>query len=84
MRLKRASQVGILEACWESCRPIRVRKVGGSGTKGVGGGIGGCGMDAWRSRDEVGRISDLWMRCEERVDGRSLVWVRMIIVDLME
>ena len=51
--------MGILEACWESCRPMRVRKVGGSGTKGVGGGIGGCGMEAWRWRDEFGRTSDL-------------------------
>jgi hypothetical protein len=38
-RLKRASQEGILEACLERSRPMRVRKVVASGTKGVGEGI---------------------------------------------
>ena len=60
-----------------------MRKVGGSGTKGVGGGTGGRGMEAWRWRDEVGRVRRvLWMRFEEMEDGRSVVWVRMIIVEL--
>lgn len=35
-------------------RPIKVRKVGASGTKGVGEGIGGGGMRAWRWRDWCG------------------------------
>ena len=41
VREKREGQLGILAACWERLRPIRVRNVGGSGTKGVGEGIGG-------------------------------------------
>lgn len=35
------SQVGNLEACFDSSRPIRDRKVEASGTNGVGGGTGG-------------------------------------------
>ena len=41
MREKREGQLGILAECWERLRPIRVRNVGGSGTKGVGEGMGG-------------------------------------------
>jgi hypothetical protein len=37
--VKRAFQEGILEACWLRLRPMRVRNVCVSGTKGVGGGI---------------------------------------------
>ena len=40
VREKREGQLGILAACWERLRPIRVRNVGESGTKGVGEGIG--------------------------------------------
>jgi hypothetical protein len=40
VRVKRAFQEGILEVCWESWRPMSLRKVSTSGTKGVGGGIG--------------------------------------------
>jgi len=36
--VKRSFQEEILEACCESERPIRVRKVGTSGTNGVGSG----------------------------------------------
>lgn len=52
MREKRDVQVGILAECWERLRPIKVRKVEGSGTKGVGWGIVGCEevMRAWRQR----------------------------------
>lgn len=43
VRENSASQVGNLEACWRSPRPITVRKVSTSGTNGVGAGIcGGC------------------------------------------
>lgn len=41
VRLKSADQDGILEACCERERPMSVRKVVASGTKGVGGGGGG-------------------------------------------
>ena len=41
VREKRECQVGNLAVWRVRSRPIRVRKVGGSGTKGVGGGIGG-------------------------------------------
>ena len=52
VREKREGQLGILAACWERLRPIRVRKVGGSGTKGVGDGIGLGVVEvrAWRQR----------------------------------
>jgi len=44
VREKRKDHDGNLEVCLERPRPIRVRKVGTSGTKGVGSGIilGGC------------------------------------------
>lgn len=48
--MKRESQEVNLEECVESLRPMRVRKVGASGTKGVGEGMGGAGMRAWRGR----------------------------------
>jgi hypothetical protein len=44
-REKRASQVGNFEACALRPRPIRVRKVGTSGQKGVGSGISGRVVD---------------------------------------
>lgn len=50
MRLKSDSQEVILGACLESCRPMRVRKVGASGTKGVGCGMGGRGREECRER----------------------------------
>lgn len=50
VRVKRASQEGILEAWVESLRPIKVRKVVVSGTKGVGLGTGGMAMGLWRRR----------------------------------
>lgn len=54
MRLKRADQDGILEACWLSLRPISVRNVGASGTKGVGWGGGGGIRRPWRRlRDDA-------------------------------
>lgn len=40
VKVNRALQVGILEACWLRLRPINVRNVSGPGTNGVGGGIG--------------------------------------------
>ena len=49
-REKRASQEVNLEVCFESCRPMRVRNVAGSGTKGVGEGIG---ARCWRWRTVV-------------------------------
>lgn len=50
VRLKRASQDVNLLACFERSRPMSVRKVDASGTKGVGEGIEGGGMRAWRKR----------------------------------
>lgn len=49
----RASQVGILALCCDMLRPIRVRKVWGSGTKGVGRGIRAGVMFACRQRNWV-------------------------------
>lgn len=71
VREKREGQLGILAACWERLRPIRVRKVGGSGTKGVGEGIGRGVVEvrAWRQRVQmVGR--------RKRVGGDGREWVR--------
>lgn len=49
--MKREGQLGILAACWDRLRPIRVRNVGASGTKGMGEGIGGLlEACAWRQR----------------------------------
>ena len=55
VREKREGQLGILAACWERLRPMRVRKVGGSGTKGVGEGIGEGVVEvrAWRQRVQM-------------------------------
>ena len=49
---KRDAQVGNLAAWVERLRPMRVRKVDGSGTNGVGSGIGGWRLvrRAWRCR----------------------------------
>lgn len=54
-----------MDECWERDRPIRVRNVGTSGTKGVGGGIG---REAMRVEVEEGRT------CWSKDDG---VVVRM-------
>ena len=48
--MKSASQEGILAACWARPRPITVRKVCGSGTKGVGAGMGRMGIRWCRCR----------------------------------
>lgn len=65
-RVKSSSHEENLEAWSLSCRPMRVRKVGTSGTKGVGGGMVGGG-----------RLEVLWMvrrqvlqMCEELGNGR--------------
>lgn len=55
MREKRDCQVGILAACCERLRPMSLRKVEASGTKGVGWGIGGCEVRAWRWRRQRAR-----------------------------
>ena len=51
-REKRDCQVGILPECCERLRPMSLRKVEASGTKGVGWGIGGGEVEAraWRWR----------------------------------
>jgi hypothetical protein len=48
--VKRASQEGNLEACLLRLRPMRVRKVDASGTKGIGAGIGRTLDELWRER----------------------------------
>jgi len=73
--VKRADQSGILEAWVERERPIRERKVGTSGTKGVGEGIGGVGMRAWRLR------AWFWWRLTGlRRVTRVVVWGRRRII----
>lgn len=54
VRENRASQVGNLEACWLSPRPITVRKVCTSGMNGVGEGIVGGWLEG--DEDEAARM----------------------------
>ena len=72
MSRKRASHEGILDECWLNCRPISVRKVGTSGTKGVVDGIGGCGREECKQRRE---------QIDDAKDGKSLIYdCRTIII----
>lgn len=65
-KVKRASQEGILELWADMLRPIRVRNVLTSGTKGVGGGMRGAGALrrwSWRVNDvDVGIDTDGFKR----------------------
>lgn len=54
----------IFDACLDSWRPMRVRKVEASGTKGVGCGTGGRGSEEWRLRTHC-----LWS--EKLKEGRE-------------
>ena len=54
---KREAQVGNLLACCERERPIRVRKVGTSLQKGVGGGMGRVMEEMVLDRDSLERFS---------------------------
>lgn len=50
LSVKRLSQDGNLLACLDMSRPINERKVGTSGTNGVGDGTGGLATFLWRDR----------------------------------
>jgi hypothetical protein len=50
VRVNKAFQEGILEACWLKLRPMRLRKVCVLGTNGVGLGIGDALTVWWRHR----------------------------------
>lgn len=75
MSRKSDSQVGILEACWDRLRPIKERKVGASGTKGVGCGIGWGGMRACRARVRVGVVVVVRREVVARWAGRANIVV---------
>lgn len=64
-------------------RPIRERKVGASGTKGVGDGMGWGGMRACRARVRVGVVVVVVRReVVARWAGRAnIVWVGGVAVD---
>ncbi len=84
VREKRDGQLGILAACWERLRPIRVRKVDGSGTKGVGGGIGGWVVEvrAWRQRLHIAtpRRDPLGDGREWIMGFRTIIAVKGVVV----
>lgn len=63
-------------------RPIRERKVGASGTKGVGDGIGCWGMRAWRARVREGVVVVVRREVVARWAGRAnIVLVGGVAVD---
>ena len=71
MRLKSDSQEGIFGACFESCRPMRVRNVAALGTKGVGCGIGGGVREVWSER--AGWRERLWVERESGSLGDRII-----------
>lgn len=86
--MNRSSQDSILLECLDIWRPIRERKVGTSGTKGVGDGIAARSTFLWRHRVQcweavkVFRVRRREGREEKRADGfrRAMMAVLVVMV----